>query len=82
MPSARMDVPSAKSISREKNFHVMYSIKNNRFKIGAGQSTNIVYLNDDELDAGSSQILNAYDLIEIGNSKFRFVPFCGEQFTW
>jgi hypothetical protein len=70
------------TVSGEKNASILYSPKNNRFKIGAGQSTNVVYVNDDELFAGSNVDLNPYDLIEIGQSKFRFVPFCSDQFKW
>lgn len=69
-------------VSRVKNAWVMYSGRNNRFKFGAGESSNIVYINDDELAANSSVILKPYDQIEIGTSKFRFVPFCCDQFHW
>ena len=71
-----------KAISKSKCFYVLYSAKNIRYKVGAGLSRNVVYLNDEELDAGSSAVLNPYDVIEIGNSKFRFVPFCSMEFSW
>lgn len=70
------------AVSGEKNASILYSVKNNRFKVGAGQSTNVVYVNEEELYAGSNSDLNPYDLIEIGKSKFRFVPFCCDQFKW
>lgn len=70
------------AVSGEKHASILYSVKNNRFKVGAGQSTNVVYLNDDELYAGSNADLKPYDQIEIGTSKFRFVPFCNDQFKW
>ncbi len=69
-------------VSRIKNAWVMYSGRNNRFKFGAGESSNIVYVNNDELAANSSVVLKPYDQIEIGASKFRFIPFCSEQFKW
>jgi len=70
------------AVSAEKNASILYSAKNNRFKIGAGLSTNVVYINDEELFAGSNIDLSPYDLIEIGTSKFRFAPFCSDQFKW
>ena len=78
------DIKLAKDpkVSRVKNAWVMYSGRNNRFKFGAGESSNIVYINDDELAANASVTLKPYDQIEIGDSKFRFVPFCSEQFQW
>ena len=69
-------------VSRVKNAWVMYSGRNNRFKFGAGESSNIVYVNNDELAANSSVVLKPYDKIEIGTSKFRFVPFCCDKFQW
>ncbi len=30
----------------------------------------------------SPSVLGAYDVIELGESKFAFVPFCGENFMW
>ena len=27
-------------------------------------------------------VLKSYDVIEMGDSKFVFVPFCGESFMW
>ena len=26
--------------------------------------------------------LNIYDVIELGESKFLYIPFCGEHFKW
>ena len=40
----------------------------------------IVYLNGNAVYAPS--VLNKYDEIELGKSKFLFVPFCGENFMW
>ena len=62
-------------VSRVKNAWIMYSYTRNRFKIGAGESVNIVYVNQEELTADSSVVLEPYDLIEIGQSKLRFIPF-------
>ena len=45
-----------------------------------GDSNGLVYHN--EAAVYTPTILGAYDLIEMGDSKFVFVPFCGDNFMW
>ena len=45
-----------------------------------GDANGIVYLNGNAVYAPAT--LNKYDEIELGKSKFLFVPFCGENFMW
>ena len=68
------------TISRNDHAFVVYDPKKNTFRIQAGLSRGLVYLNGEEVVA--SQTMNAYDRIEIGQSTLVFVPFCGENFLW
>ncbi len=45
-----------------------------------GDSNGLVYLNGEAVYL--PQQLNAYDVIEMGESQFLFVPFCGEHYMW
>ena len=69
-----------RGISRSNAFVLRYDPKKRRFKILPGEGTNIVYLNDDDLDGPTD--LKAGDVIEVSETKLRFVPFCGEAFDW
>lgn len=68
------------TISREDHAFIVYDPKKNTFRVQAGSSRGLVYLNEEEVI--SSERLNPYDLLEIGESRFRFIPFCGEAFQW
>ena len=68
------------AISRENHAIVSFNPKNSKLKLGAGDSRGLVYLNDDDIDVPA--VLNAYDIIELGQTKLMFVPLCNEQFQW
>lgn len=80
--SEKMDISLAgdESVSRENHAVVSYNPKNNAFRIYPGESRGLVYLNDDELV--TPEELKANDIIELGQSRLMFVPFCGERFEW
>ncbi len=67
-------------ISREKHAFISYNPRKNSFLLLPGESRGIVYLNDDEVAAPMP--LKAFDLIELGQTKLLFVPFCGDRFEW
>lgn len=67
-------------ISRTNAFIVSYDPKRRRFKLLPGEGTNIVYLNEEDLDGPTE--LKAGDVIELSDTKLRFIPFCGESFDW
>lgn len=68
------------TISRNDHAFVVYDPKKNTFRIQAGLSRGLVYLNGEEVI--SSETMKAYDQIEMGESRFLFVPLCGENFQW
>ncbi|HWP97264.1 MAG TPA: FHA domain-containing protein [Syntrophomonadaceae bacterium] len=80
--SEKMDIPVVgdESISRENHSIVSYNPKKNIFRIYPGDSRGLVYLNEEEVI--SPVALNPYDIIELGQTKLLFVPFCGERFSW
>lgn len=78
----RMDIviTGDMKISSENHAKVSYSEKTNRYNLIPGDGRNIIYLNDEEVF--SPTLLNAYDLIDFGDTKLLFIPLCGERFTW
>ena len=78
----RMDITITgdRTISQENHAKLSYSDRNNRFNLLPGDGRNIVYLNGEEVFAASP--LQAYDLIDFGETKLLFIPLCGERFTW
>jgi FHA domain len=68
-------------ISRREHFFVTYEPKKREFLINDGVKTNLVYLRG-EVVLGGAQKLTAGDEIEVGNTKLRFVPLCGPDFSW
>jgi len=80
--SDKMDIQivSDESVSRDHHAAVSYSPKSNTFSVYPGKGKGLVYLNEEEVL--TPQKLKAFDVIEVGQSKLVFVPFCGEQFRW
>lgn len=80
--SERMDIviTGDMTISAENHARISYSDRNNRFNLIPGDGRNIVYLNGEEVFAAMP--LNAYDIVDFGETKLLFVPLCGEKFTW
>ena len=80
--SREMDIYIANDqrISRKNHAIISYNPKKNTFKLLPGEGRALVYLNEEEVD--SAKTLKAFDIIEIGESKFIFAPLCGENFQW
>lgn len=76
----RIVIASDNSISRVKHALIVYEPKKRNFYIQPGDSSGLTYLNDDYIT--ESHKLSAHDMIELGDSKFIFVPLCGETFSW
>ncbi len=60
--------------------NISYDERHNTFTLVPKTETNTMYLNDEAIY--ESARLKDFDIIEMGSSKFVFVPFCGERFTW
>jgi hypothetical protein len=68
------------TISRDNHAYLVFNPKNGIYRLQAGESRGLVYVNGEEVI--NYVELKAYDVIEIGETKLSFVPFCGEQFQW
>ena len=80
--SEHMDVciRGDETISRENHAIVSFNPRNNTFKLQPGDGRGLVYLNGENIDTPWQ--LKSYDGIELGRTKFMFVPFCSDHFTW
>lgn len=67
-------------ISRRNHGVIVFDPKKKETVLLPGDSNGLVYHN--EAAVYTPTVLSAYDVIEMGESKFVFVPFCGENFMW
>ncbi|SFA80208.1 FHA domain-containing protein [Clostridium frigidicarnis] len=68
------------AIAKRNHAIVVYDPKKKNNVLLPGDSSGIAYLNGEAAYVPTE--LLAYDVIELGKSKFLFVPFCGEHFEW
>ncbi|VBB09021.1 Hypothetical protein LUCI_4307 [Lucifera butyrica] len=68
------------AISRRNHATVVYDPKNRNTVLLPGESSGLAYLNGDAVYVPKE--LSAYDIVELGKSRFLFIPFCGEHFEW
>ncbi len=66
------------SISREKHFSVVYEPKSTTFYLVSGEGA--TYLNGEAV-VSQKEIYDG-DIIQVGSSKYMFVPFCKEGRDW
>ena len=67
-------------ISRRNHAIIVYDQKKHETVLLPGDSNGIVYHNDNAVYV--PVVLSVYDVIELGDSRFLFIPFCGEHFRW
>jgi FHA domain len=79
-PEMPISIRGDDSISRENHAFISYNPRKSSFRIAPGESRGLTYLNGEEVDTPLT--LNAYDLIEIGQTQLLFIPLCGERFNW
>lgn len=73
-------IPNEATISKEKHAWITYEPKKREYYLQSGESSGLTYLNGDMIMEPKK--VKIYDTIELGDSKFVFVPLCGKQFTW
>ncbi len=66
------------TVTREQHAVVIFDPRNREFRILPKNGS--VFHNGQDLRGEAK--LTAYDEVLIGNTKLRFVPFCGERFQW
>lgn len=73
-------ITSDNGISRENHAIISYNPKNQCFRVIPGEGHGLVYLNEEEVFSPIE--LHHGDIIELGQTKLMFVPFCGGGFEW
>lgn len=68
------------TVSQKNHVRLAYDAKHNNYQLIPGEGTNLTYLNDEPLYV--PQRLNAYDILEMGETKLIFIPLCNEKFRW
>lgn len=68
------------AINRKNHTIIVYDQKKRNTVILPGDSAGLAYLNDEAIYVPTE--LKPYDVIELGKSRFLFVPLCGENFEW
>ncbi len=68
------------TVSRQKHAVVIFDPSSRKFIVREGESKGLVYLND-ELVMDAKELKNG-DVIKVGESRLRFVPLCGQEFSW
>ena len=69
------------TISRESHAVLAYDTQDKVYYISQGLGRGVVRHNGKAVLGGAAE-LNAYDMIQLGQSKYIFVPLCGEAFDW
>lgn len=79
-PGYEICLPEDTAVTRDAHAVLIYDPKEKQFYLQAGSSDGLAYLNGDLLFSHES--LHPYDMIALGNSRFVFLPLCGERFSW
>lgn len=67
-------------INRRNHAVIVYDQKKRNTVILPGDSAGLAYLRGEAVYVPAQ--LNPYDTIELGKSRFIFVPLCGQNFEW
>ncbi|WP_096464336.1 FHA domain-containing protein [Aneurinibacillus soli] len=68
------------AISRRNHAVIVYDPKKRNFYLLPGDASGLAYHNNEAVY--SPVELTAYDVLELGRSKFIFIPLCGAHFEW
>lgn len=69
-------------VSRTNHATVTYDPRGNQFYIQPGSGTNLTYISGQRTPVMQPQVLEPHSHISLGDTILRFVPLCGETFTW
>jgi len=67
-------------IARRNHAIIAYDPVKRNTLILPGESSGLAYHNNEAVYTPTE--LHVYDIIQLGNSKFLFIPLCGEHFEW
>lgn len=68
------------SISRENQARVGYDEKHEVFHLIPGEGANNVYIKDEPVYVPTK--IEAYEVLEVGETKLLFIPLVGDKFNW
>ena len=68
------------NISRNKHAVITYEPKKRQFFISSGDGNGLTYINN-KMVSGLHK-MKQFDIIEMGRSRFIFIPLCGKHFSW
>ncbi|GGG82807.1 FHA domain-containing protein [Paenibacillus radicis (ex Gao et al. 2016)] len=68
------------SVSRRNHAVIVYDPKKRNFYLLPGDASGLAYHNNEAVY--SPVELTAYDVVQLGRSKFIFIPLCGTHFEW
>lgn len=69
-----------REISRNAHALITYDPRGRRFYLQHGGGINLTYLNEQPVLAAIE--LRGGEVIAVGRTRLRFVPFCGAEFDW
>lgn len=69
-------------ISRNSHATVTYDPRGKQFYLQPGSGKNLTYLQGENTPILAPTVLQPFSHILLGNTTLRFVPFCGEDFSW
>jgi len=67
-------------VNRKNHAIIVYDPKMKNTMLLPGDSEGLVYLNNDAVYVPTE--IKAYNTMEIGRSRFLFIPLCGDSFSW
>ena len=73
-------IPGDMHISGDRHAMIAYSPRGNKFTFSPANGRGIVYVNEE--DVFVPVVLKMRDIIEIGSTKFYFIPLCDDVFDW
>ncbi|MDD6269439.1 MAG: zinc-ribbon domain-containing protein [Oscillospiraceae bacterium] len=73
-------IPNDNTISKVDHAIIVYEPKKHIFILQAGNGNGLTYLNEEIVL--ESKVLSNYDTLQIGSQVFRFIAFCGDNFSW
>ncbi len=79
-PAMDICIQGDEAISRENHAIISYNPRSMSFSLVPGDSRGLVYINGVEILQATA--LSGFDEIEFGQSRFLFVPLCGDRFQW
>jgi hypothetical protein len=80
-PSNRINLDYGDAnISRDGNATIVFDPRRGTFYLAGGQGVNLCYV-DEQPVINAMELKDRTDVV-IGNTRLRFVAFCGPQFSW